>query len=41
MENIVRTAAAKQNIGRDYAVQQNENPIIPTEQIEAFEHATT
>ena len=40
MENIVRTAATKQNIGRD-PVQQNENPIIPTEQIAAFEDATT
>ena len=40
MENIVRTAATKQqNIGRDYAGQ-NENPIIPADQIVAFEDAT-
>ena len=41
MENIVRNAATKQNIGRDYAGQQNENPIIPADQIAAFEEATT
>jgi hypothetical protein len=41
MENIVRTAATKQNVRRDYAGQQNENQIISAEQITAFEDAAT